>query len=268
MRRKPAGAVGSPASRNNRSRGGIGTVGRTRYSLPVSRKAWIIVVVGAVAVAAGVTAGLVWVLAHTDSHAAEALTTVTTVMLLILTGGYVALTSRLVRAQERPLQAIRLAAQETKAGELSVMLWSKEIQVYGAKAMLPVVPPELPDVGALAAVASAMGELSTHLASVSSQLPSSFSTRGLDTAKELAVACMHVSGLAWAVETEMTNSEKDARPFDWQRARNQYYSDIRDRLREKPEWDDLLAGARVASVCDQLRAFDYDLSTYLQEEHR
>jgi hypothetical protein len=140
-------------------------------------------------------------LEHTDPAFREMLTALSTLVLVLVTGVYVYLTFRLVRAQEQPLRAIRLAAQESAVRVLvssivrnqpSVAVLSGHFPLDLAQQLPPALEPS--DVDALE-------RLTYEVGAAASQLPGPLVARCLETAELAAKAYVNVASLISLIET-------------------------------------------------------------------
>jgi hypothetical protein len=218
----------------------------------------------AVAASLGAIAGLTWLLGHASSHVGEALTAVATVALVGLTAMYVRLTGRLVRAQEQPLTAIRVAAQETLVRQITLKFWTAGLRIRAATSLFPVIASGPPKTDALGELETEMLEVATELSAVSAQFPKALVDPAIETAVAMHLGCLDIVALAMTLKSEQETADREGRPFDWSQARAVYYTHLRDVTADKLEWDALLEGARVTRSGNALREFEFSLRSYLQ----
>jgi hypothetical protein len=233
------------------------------HRLSANRRA-ISVACLAIAASLGAIAGVTWLLEHTSSHVGEALTAAATVALVLLTAVYVRLTGRLVRAQEQPLTAIRVAAQETLVRQITVKLWTAGLRIRTAASRFPVIASGPPKTDALEQLETEMLEVASELSAVSAQFPKALHDPALRVAIAMNQGCTDILALVATLRSEQETADLEGRPFDWSQARAVYYTHLRDVTADKLEWDALLEGARVTSSCEALGEFEFSLRSYLQ----
>jgi hypothetical protein len=218
------------------------------------------ILVGVAAIFLAVLAGA-RLLEHTDSGFREMLTALSTSVLVLVTGVYVYLTYRLVRAQEQPLHAIRLAAQESAVRLLvsiivrnqpSVAVLTNHFPLDLAQQMPPAIEPS--DVDTLE-------KLSYEVGATAHQLPGPLVARCLETAEVAAKAYVTVTSLLSLIETfENTHAQGY---WDWDEARA-LYADIRGSI-GGPDWDDLANGNALYGADAALDGLRTELANYLQK---
>ena len=199
-------------------------------------------------------------LEHTDPAFREMLTALSTLVLVLVTGVYVYLTFRLVRAQERPLAAIRLAAQESAVRALISVIIRNRPEVVVVTNRFPLDLTQPPPTEELLGIA-VFDQLGVELAATASQLPGPLVVRCLDTAEAVVTANINLRSLASVLDAFQQGHAQGY--WNWDEARVLYYADIRDRDHRRAEWEDIINGTAVREADAALGGFRDQLVNYL-----
>jgi hypothetical protein len=229
-----------------------------------------------------VAIAVIWVLERFLNKAGgswnEAIALFSTMALLGVTTAYVYLTYRILQVQEKPLRAIRLAAQEQHVHELIRILARKS---HAAASLASLFPLDQTDrEGAFDVLESedsteAISSLSDDLNELASVLPPALRPALMKTLTILLLAhnCHQVLRTGVLKEQNVVLREDIAareqgrssgRKATWEGARSIYYLQERDGVTGKPEWNMLVNGELWKRADKALDELNDQAGRYLQ----
>jgi hypothetical protein len=184
-----------------------------------------------------------------------------TVVLVCITAAYVYWTYRLVRAQEQPLSAIRLAAQEAAARSLAAAIRPRLhfMGVMGKRFPLDLTKkPSGSDFDN-----QDLETLMFDLSATAPQLAQPLAGRCFLTSRAVSDAVLSLIALQLVINREANNAATANRAWSWDEARKIYLTEVRQQVNTRPEWEEIVAGKAVSEADELLRDLDDLLTKYL-----
>jgi hypothetical protein len=187
-----------------------------------------------------------------------------TVLLVAITGIYAYLTYRLVQVQERPLTAIRLAAQEDAARKLSSLLASKAWIPRAASKGFPVDltsgPPNTTNMRP-----QELSKLGDDVRELAPQLPPALAAKSVEASTDLWRAAQAILSLSSASDQEQAAANEEGRSWQADKARLIYYGNVRDLMASsKPEWDSIVHGDLVTKAWEEVNSLQTLVKAHLE----
>ena len=142
------------------------------------------------------------------------------VVMAAVTIVYVYLTHRLLRVQEQPIRAIRLAAQEAAVRQLSTALTVESISLLGLSEYFPMAEDGTPKLLPTRKIDSVLRLLQSTLLAAA-QLPPSMAVQCADLAKALLAVGNNCCALNLIIRTGF-DAMRGQNPFDWEAAETMY----------------------------------------------
>ncbi len=178
----------------------------------------------------------------------------------IFTAAYVYLTYRLVRSAERPLVAIRLAAQETAAKSLLDSMSRKVAHLLFAASKFPIDLSGVPDANDFEF--KDVLSLATELGAIAAQLPPGAFRACNEASLLVNAASENIFGLYISIAAAQGRA-RGGEVVSWDGVRAMYLVYARQLIPSRLEWDDVISGKFVFLARNAIEGLHDALYKYL-----